>query len=400
MRSSPAPVPRALGATALGAVVALGLLAAPATAFAAAPSPADSSPLTDATALSAPADASGSGAVEALARDLGLSPSDARDLLRDQEEAALLDAEAAEAAGDAYAGSFLDGGALTVLVADPDAAEAVRGTGARVRMVPRSAEELAAVVSALDAAEPGPGVVGWHPDPAEGAVVVETVDGASAEAEALVGEAGVDPAAVRVREGAETAVPYAEVIGGRLFRLVGGGVCTIGFSAVSSSGQPGFLTAGHCGAAGTAVESIPAGATGVVQNSVFPGRDGAFVHVGPEWTLTNLVSNQGGGFVGITGSQNAPVGASVCVSSPYSGWRCGVVQARNQTVNYPEGAVHGLARTTVCTGPGDSGAPFVAGSQAQGITSGGSGNCASGGVTFFQEVNPLLSTWGMQLVTS
>jgi len=33
------------------------------------------------------------------------------------------------------------------------------------------------------------------------------------------------------------------------------------------------------------------------------------------------------------------------------------------------------------------------------VTSGGTGDCRSGGITFFQPINPLLSYFGLQLVT-
>ncbi|MEE2040748.1 S1 family peptidase [Nocardiopsis sp. CT-R113] len=407
---SPDRVPRALRTPVVGAFLALALIAvltaglAPAPGWAAASALPAASPVPDSSAPGLPAsDPPGPGSTgqaEALAAELGLDPSEARDLLRAQEDAARVDAAASEAAGSAYAGSVFDRSTLrlTVLVATPSAADAVRRTGAGAAVVPRSAAELADVVAALDGAAPRTGVVGWYPDPSDGTVVVETVDGASSEAASLVGDAGVDPASVRVREGAAPAVPYAQVIGGHRYRT-GGGVCTIGFAA-SAPGQPGFLTSGHCGAVGAPVESIPAGATGTFQHSQFPGSDGAFVRVGPGWTLTNLVSDQGGGFVEVTGSLAAPVGSAVCVSSPYNGWRCGTIQSRNNSVSYPEGTVHGLTRTSACSGPGDSGSPFLSGSQAQGLTSGGSGNCSSGGTTFFQNVNPLLGMWGLTLVTS
>ena len=37
--------------------------------------------------------------------------------------------------------------------------------------------------------------------------------------------------------------------------------------------------------------------------------------------------------------------------------------------------------------------------QAQGVTSGGSGNCTVGGTTYFQPVNEILSAYGLSLVT-
>jgi streptogrisin C len=101
----------------------------------------------------------------------------------------------------------------------------------------------------------------------------------------------------------------------------------------------------------------------------------------------------------------AAVGSSVCRSGSTTGWHCGTIQATNQTVNYGGGdIVRGLTRTNVCAEPGDSGGAYVSPNgatrvQAQGFTSGGSGNCTSGGTTFFQPVNEALSRYGVSLVT-
>jgi len=54
----------------------------------------------------------------------------------------------------------------------------------------------------------------------------------------------------------------------------------------------------------------------------------------------------------------------------------------------------------VCAEPGDSGGSWLSANQAQGVTSGGSGNCTSGGTTFYQEINPILAAYGLTLVTS
>ena len=83
-----------------------------------------------------------------------------------------------------------------------------------------------------------------------------------------------------------------------------------------------------------------------------------------------------------------------------SAWHCGTVQAKNQTVRYAQGTVYGLTRTNVCAEPGDSGGSWLSGNQAQGVTSCGSGNCTSGGTTYFQPVNEILSAYGLRLVTS
>jgi streptogrisin B len=44
---------------------------------------------------------------------------------------------------------------------------------------------------------------------------------------------------------------------------------------------------------------------------------------------------------------------------------------------------------------GDSGGPLYDGTAAVGLTSGGSGNCTSGGTTFFQPVTAALSACGV-----
>lgn len=51
-------------------------------------------------------------------------------------------------------------------------------------------------------------------------------------------------------------------------------------------------------------------------------------------------------------------------------------------------------------GPISSSGSFISGDQAQGMTSGGSGNCSSGGTTFFYPVNPALQAYGLTLVTN
>ena len=56
-----------------------------------------------------------------------------------------------------------------------------------------------------------------------------------------------------------------------------------------------------------------------------------------------------------------------------------------------EGTVNGLIDTSVCAEPGDSGGALFDGGTALGLTSGGSGDCSSGGETFFQPVPAALS---------
>ncbi len=238
--------------------------------------------------------------------------------------------------------------------------------------------------------------MGWYPDIHSDTVVLEVLEGSGADVDALLADAGVDTADVKVESTTEQPELYADIIGGLAYTM--GGRCSVGFAATNASGQPGFVTAGHCGTVGTPV-SIGNG-QGVFERSVFPGNDSAFVRGTSNFTLTNLVSRYNtGGYATVSGSSQAAIGSQICRSGSTTGWHCGTVQARGQTVSYPQGTVQNLTRTNVCAEPGDSGGSFISGSQAQGVTSGGSGNCSFGGTTYYQEVNPMLSSWGLTLRT-
>ena len=187
----------------------------------------------------------------------------------------------------------------------------------------------------------------------------------------------------------ETPRPLIDVIGGNAY-FIGGARCSVGFSV-----NGGFVTAGHCGSTGRATTQP----SGTFRGSSFPGNDYAWVQVAAGNTPRGLVNNYSGGTVTVAGSTEAAVGASVCRSGSTTGWRCGTIQAKNSSVTYPQGTVTGLTRTNACAEPGDSGGSWMSGSQAQGVTSGGSGNCSSGGTTYFQPVNEILSVYGLTLVT-
>ena len=66
-------------------------------------------------------------------------------------------------------------------------------------------------------------------------------------------------------------------------------------------------------------------------------------------------------------------------------------------MTYQEGTVNGLIDTDVCAEPGDSGGSLFDGSSAVGLTSGGSGDCSSGGETFFQPATSALSALGASI---
>ncbi|GAA4702656.1 S1 family peptidase [Phytohabitans rumicis] len=335
----------------------------------------------------------------ALQRDLGLTANQARGRLSAERAATRTVADLRDDAAGAWGGAWLsaDAGRLTVAVTDPALADEVRAAGAEPKVVARSAGELDAVKRSLDdrAGVATPDLPGWYVDVASNSVVVLAAQGAEDAARSFAEASGVPAESVRVVSTDETPVPLFDVRGGDPYFINGSARCSIGFSVVG-----GFVTAGHCGQQGDSTTGFNQEAQGTFRASSFPGDDYGVVEVNGDWTPRPVVNDFNGGEVVVAGSDEAPVGASVCRSGSTTGTRCGVIQAKNATVNYAEGTVTGLTRTNVCAEPGDSGGSWMSGDQAQGVTSGGSGNCTVGGTTFFQPLNEILQANGLTLVTS
>ncbi|MGW0120343.1 S1 family peptidase [Streptomyces sp. NPDC003327] len=339
------------------------------------------------------------GLLDALRRDLGLTAAQAEERLRAEKAATAVERAARQATGGAYGGSWFDPATGRLVVAVTDRAEEaeVRALGADTRLVRHSAAALDRAKARLDALPAPAGVAGWHVDPRANSVVV-TVVGAEREAPAV--RAFVDRARaggpVTVAETAEAPRTYAAgTVGGDPY-YTGNVRCSIGFSV-----HGGFVTAGHCGRAGAAVRGWDGSAMGTFQGSSFPGDDYAYVSIHSGWWTVPVVL--GWGTVPdrlVRGSAEAPVGASICRSGSTTRWHCGTVLAKNETVNYSQGAVYQMTKTSVCAEGGDSGGSFISGDQAQGVTSGGWGNCSSGGQTWFQPVNEILNRYGLRLHTA
>ncbi|WP_329157813.1 S1 family peptidase [Streptomyces sp. NBC_01717] len=389
--------------TGLSAILLLGAWAtagvAPASA-ADAPSMASASTttssFTSASTAKAPASA---GLLSAMQKDLGLTASQAKARLTAERTATAVQGKARRAAGPSYGGSWFDPatGKLTVAVTSDKKAGAVRATGAAVRLVDHSARRLDAAKARLDSLSAPDGVASWHVDPKASRVVVNVV--ASSEDDndvrAFVEQARkVGP--VLVQRTAEAPKTFAAgTVGGDPY-YTGNVRCSIGFSVYG-----GFVTAGHCGQAGAGVSGWDGSYIGNFQGSSFPGDDYAWVSVGSGWWTVPVVL--GWGTVSdqlVRGSAEAPIGASICRSGSTSHWHCGNVLATNETVNYSQGAVYQMTKTSVCAEPGDSGGSFISGDQAQGVTSGGWGNCSSGGETWHQPINEILNRYGLTLHTA
>ncbi|KFU80385.1 Alpha-lytic protease prodomain-containing protein [Amycolatopsis lurida] len=354
------------------------------------------------SAALAPVAQASPGLIAAMQRDLGLTAGQASARLTQEMTASRVMPAAQRAAGAAFGGAWFDParGKLVVGVTDPAAAAAVRQAGAEPTPVAVSAARLDAAKAEIDMSaktEPAPAAVsGWRADPRSGSVVVAVRPGAhgSDVEEFLVRARKSGPVTVVTAPKAE---PFAAgTVGGDPYYINGNTRCSIGFSV-----HGGFVSAGHCGGTGSSVVGWDGSAMGNFAGSSFPGNDYAFIRIGNGWWTAPVVL--GWGTVSdalVRGSWVAPVGTSVCRSGSTTHWHCGTVLGHNETVNYSQGAVHQMTRTNVCAEPGDSGGSFITGDQAQGVTSGGWGNCGSGGETWFQPVNEILQNYGLSLVTA
>ncbi|BAU82217.1 peptidase S1 and S6 chymotrypsin/hap [Streptomyces laurentii] len=255
-----------------------------------------------------------------------------------------------------------------------------------------SAEQLDAVDDAVLSAD----VAGtaWRIDPATKTVVV-TADSTVSQS---------DIAKIKQKAGAGAGALRIERTPGVFNKLISGGDaiyasswrCSLGFNVKDSAGNDYFLTAGHCtdGAGTWWSNSAHTTTLGTTTGSSFPTNDYGIVR----YTNTSVVKSGTVGSVDITSAANATTGMSVTRRGSTTGIHSGTVTGLNATVNYGGGdIVYGMIQTNVCAEPGDSGGPLYSGSRAIGLTSGGSGNCTSGGTTFFQPVTEALSAYGVNV---
>ncbi|WP_327237286.1 S1 family peptidase [Streptomyces sp. NBC_01317] len=265
------------------------------------------------------------------------------------------------------------------------------GASAQDRAAAFGAQQLTAAHDAVLTAD----VAGtaWYTDRANGELVVTADSTVSA----------TEIASIRRAAGANAGALRIERTPGTLSRFISGGDavyapgwrCSVGFN-VRSGTTYYFLTAGHCTEGYPPWYADPAHtiSIGPTVGSSFPGNDYGLVRYdNPAVTHPGTV-----GSVDITGAANATVGMSVTRLGSTTGTHSGTVTGLNATVNYGGGdIVSGLIRTNVCAEPGDSGGPLHSAGRAIGLTSGGSGNCASGGTTYFQPVTEALSAYGVSV---
>ncbi|MFB7916253.1 S1 family peptidase [Streptomyces sp. NPDC056061] len=233
----------------------------------------------------------------------------------------------------------------------------------------------------------------WSVDPKSGTVTVSADSTVSqAEIARIKETAGVNAGALRI-----------ERTPGKLSKLLSGGDaiyapgwrCSLGFNVRSGSTYY-FLTAGHCTDGNPPWYTSSSQSTGIgpTVGSSFPVNDYGLVR----YDNTSVPHEGTVGSVDITGAADATVGMSVTRRGSTTGTHGGTVTGLNATVNYGNGdVVYGMIKTNVCAEPGDSGGPLYSGSKAIGLTSGGSGDCSSGGTTYFQPVPEALSAYGVSI---
>ncbi len=197
-----------------------------------------------------------------------------------------------------------------------------------------------------------------------------------------------------------------EKLPGKMKKYLGGGGpiwggdfrCSLGFN-VTRKGRYYFLTAGHCAndAANWYHDSNLTNRIGTVHHSSFPWNDYALVVYRSGITPGGSVNLYNGRSQNITTAANPGIGQLVYRTGSTTGLASGRVTGLGATVNYDEGRVAGLIRTNVCAEGGDSGGPLFYRTWAFGLTSGGTGDCNSGGVTYFQPVVEALNVYGVNV---
>ncbi|MFJ9738657.1 S1 family peptidase [Streptomyces sp. NPDC101166] len=256
-----------------------------------------------------------------------------------------------------------------------------------------SAAELGSVSGAvLKADVPG---TAWTVDSKTNRVVV-TADSTVSQAEIakIKKQAGADADALTIKR---TEGRFQKYIEGGDAIYTSSWRCSLGFNVRDSAGNYYFLTAGHCtdGAGTWYSNSGRSTVLGPTTGSSFPTNDYGIVR----YSNTSIAKAGTAGGVDITRAANPTVGTTVYRDGSTTGTHSGRVTALNATVNYGGGdVVYGMIQTNVCAEPGDSGGSlYGSNGVAYGLTSGGSGNCTSGGTTFFQPVVEALNAYGVSV---
>ncbi|MFI9586293.1 S1 family peptidase [Streptomyces sp. NPDC052236] len=298
------------------------------------------------------------------------------------------------ALGDHTAGSYLDAksGELVVTVTDAASAERVRAAGARAEIVRRDTAQLESAMATLESKAKITGT-SWGIDPATNQVSVEADQSVSAFSLARLEKVAASLGdAVRIKR--VPGVFKKEVAGGDA--IYGGGFrCSAAFN-VSKGTLRYFVTAGHCTNSATSWSATSGGAAiGTREGTSFPTNDYGIVRYTNGSSPAGNVNLYNGSFQEISSAADAIVGQAIRKSGSTTKVTSGNVTAVNVTVNYGDGPVYNMVRTTACSAGGDSGGAHFAGTTALGIHSGSSGCTGTNGSAIHQPVREALTAYGV-----
>ena len=247
-----------------------------------------------------------------------------------------------------------------------------------------SGDRLTALSNAVERS--GVDGISWHVDSAAKRVVV-TADTtvSAADFAALKRSAGADASAIRFERTPGVLRPLVsagDAIYGSRYR------CSLGFNVVKGSTYY-FLTAGHCGKSEknwytSSSRTHPHRPDDGLQLPRQRLRAGALrqpLAVAPRRVLRRRRVRR---------REGRPVTARRPASTPGRSPR-----STRRSATRAAARSSGLIQTNVCAEPGDSGGPLYDGTQALGLTSGGSGDCSTGGTTFFQPVREAVNVYGV-----
>lgn len=176
--------------------------------------------------------------------------------------------------------------------------------------------------------------------------------------------------------------------------------CTLGFNVRDSSGVYYFLVSKKCGGNGTwyanSVRTVVLGTT--TASSASSNTEFALVkYADQSIARAGAVDLYNGTSQDILTAPSAYVGEPVKRSGGTTGVHSGTVLAVNVTVNYAEGTLTGLIQTNVCSEAGDVGGPLFDATKAIGLLLTGSGNCSTGGSSFYRPVTQPLAVYGVNV---
>jgi len=368
----------------------------------------------------------------AMQRDLGLTTAQLAQYLKIERLAELQSKQLATAQGRQFAGSWIErqaDGTFKLVVATTSGFPQKGPAGVEFRTARNPIADLAASKAQLDTmVERGGkvpnGVYSWYVDLPSNTLVVGIGKGKENAGIDFIAASGANADHVRFVVEEEQASKRAALKGGHGYlRNPGDGylyACSIGFNALKGT-TPVYVSAGHCGDAGESVYLEGSAGTGpqwtlgpqvgAFTASSFPqpgqsGPDYSYVTISGSNTQVASVYGWTTADVVVKGSTAGGVGTAICRSGRTSGWKCGTIDQVDVSVNYSTGeTITHVNRTTACSEGGDSGGSFITGpGQAQGVLSGGSGSCKgklpnNRTRSYFQPLNPILTTYGLTLKT-